>query len=55
MSANLNNLSTTERKRDIVSPDGERALALSILHGLILIVVALRKYLKIEKCEHCGR
>jgi hypothetical protein len=35
--------------------DDSRVLGKTILHGLTIIVVGLRKYLKVERCEHCGR
>ena len=46
----------------LANEDGERGaeddahvLGKTILHGLTIIIVGLRKYLKVERCEHCGR
>ena len=46
-------LAEQDGKRD---PQNEaRLLGKTVLHGLTIIVVGLRKYLKVERCEHCGR
>ena len=35
--------------------DESRILWEGLLHGLTIMTKALRKYLKVERCEHCGR
>lgn len=32
-----------------------KILWLALLRGLVLIVIALRKYLQVERCDTCGR
>lgn len=44
------------QNRVTIKPDETRILWLAVLHGLTIIIVALRKYLKLEArhCMKCG-
>ncbi len=35
--------------------DEARTLWLAVLHGLTIIQIALRKYLRVEGCDTCGK
>ena len=47
-------LADTDGKRD-TKTDESRILGLAVLQGLTIMTKALRKYLRVERCEHCGR
>lgn len=47
-------LAESDGKRD-PKTDESRTLWLAVLQGLTIITKALRIYLRVERCERCGR
>lgn len=49
-------IAISDRTCATMRPDDARAPWLVLLHGMTVIVVGLRKWLKTgDSCEHCGR